>query len=280
MHILIASHSHAQSTAVLSYGLELVQRTGATCTLVYVIASLAERLQGQQALQTQLLQAQKLGLQPRRELRLGLPAEQIVHLAHEAECDLIVLGEGKTEAFFGQLITPPSERVLANAPCPVLLVRGRMAPARKFLILHSGPEGLRMLPVFLQNAGGLLGPDSEVVLLHVMSQISAAYQVSSWELQASADELIHKQAPEGEWLQHGLALFEPHKQVRVTPKVRHGLIIEEILAEVEAEKYDVIVLGNHGQSGWQTFLTDNIARQLIGRSPVPVLVVPRGDASE
>lgn len=275
MRVLIATYPHAHDPAVLSYGLELAKACRAECTLAYVITRPGERTAGQAALAAQVQQAQQLGLLPQAELCLGQADEQIVHLAAQDGSTLIILGESKPDRFFGQLLAPASERVLANAPCPVLLVRGP-APRqpRKILFLHGGQQALQTLPVFLSSAGSILQPDGQMTLLHVMSHMGAGHQVSGWELAADANELISRKTAEGEWLQQGMALLQPFG-VGVTPKVRHGLVVDEILAEIKQGDYDTIVLGSHGSGTWQDFLIDNVTKQVIDGTKLPVLVVPR-----
>lgn len=275
MRALIASYPHAHDPVVLSYGLQLAKACRAECTLAYVISRPGERAAGQAALAAQVQQAQQLGLQPQAELCLGHADAQIVHMAAQQGSALIILGEGKPDSFFGQLLAPASERVLANAPCPVLLVRGP-APRqpRKLLFLHGGQQALLTLRVFLNSVGGMLQPDGSMTLLHVMSHMGAGHQVSGWELAADANELINRKTAEGEWLEQGMALLQPFG-VGVTPKVRHGLVVDEILAEIEQGDYDMIVLGSHGSGAWQDFLIDNVTKQVIDGAQLPVLVVPR-----
>lgn len=272
MHVLIASYSSSHSAAALEYGLELVQRSGATGTLVYVVASPNERERGHKLLQTQAAMAAEKNIEVKTELRLGQPAEQIVHLAYEAACDLIILAAEKSESLFGPLLSPPSERVLANAPCPVLLVRAGARPPLRLLVLHGGSQAAQALPNFLNKAGGILTAGCEVTLLHVMSQMRADHQVSGWELSATAEELMNMKAVEGVWLDEAIALFQPYAGVQVKPKVRHGLVVEEILAEAEEGEYDVLVLGRHASSGWSAILADNITKEVLEKSKLSLLV--------
>jgi len=63
------------------------------------------------------------GLSPRFEIRVGHPAEQIIHFANQEQADLIVMGHrGKT---FVQrwLLGSVSKRVLSYASCAVAIVR-------------------------------------------------------------------------------------------------------------------------------------------------------------
>ena len=49
-----------------------------------------------------------------------------------------------------------------------------------------------------------------------------------------------------------------------------------LLKEIEKEKYDVVVMGTHGRTGFAHLLLGSVTEKLILHSPVPVLIVPRG----
>jgi nucleotide-binding universal stress UspA family protein len=55
-------------------------------------------------------------------------------------------------------------------------------------------------------------------------------------------------------------------------RVRHGLVVDEILAEIGAEPYDLVVIGAHGEQGWMRFLLEDIAHQIISHTQRPLLV--------
>ncbi|MEX2160620.1 MAG: universal stress protein [Anaerolineales bacterium] len=273
MRILIATNDTSHSKVATQYGLMLAKRTGAKLTLMHVIRNLDERSIGNARLKEQGKLARRLGLKADLILRTGLPAEQIIHYAHEGEEDLIVLGGGSRASLLRRTIAPTAERVVANAPCPVLIVRSSRRQALNFLILHSGQEGLATIERFLGHAGKLIRKKCNVTLLHVMSQMGASYKVEDWELRAEADELIRKGTLEGKWLKQGMAVLKRGRKVQIVPKVRHGLVIDEILKEVEQGDYDVVVLGSHRKGGWTDILMDDISKQVIARVKRPVLIV-------
>lgn len=57
--------------------------------------------------------------------------------------------------------------------------------------------------------------------------------------------------------------------------MRHGQVVEEIIAEAEEGGYDLIVIGAHQASGWQRLLLENLAILIIASSRKPVLILPR-----
>jgi nucleotide-binding universal stress UspA family protein len=57
------------------------------------------------------------------------------------------------------------------------------------------------------------------------------------------------------------------------PKVRHGLVVDEIQAEARSGDYDLVVIGAHRGEGWRRILLDDLAHQIIVEMDRPVLVV-------
>ena len=59
----------------------------------------------------------------RELLRHGDPAEEIVALASETACDLLVIGAPQRRFFEGKVLSRTALRVVRHAPCPVLSIR-------------------------------------------------------------------------------------------------------------------------------------------------------------
>ena len=276
MQILIASNNTPHSNKAFEFGLIVAKQAKADLTLVRVIARPGERKLARQQLQDQRRVAEAAGFETQCFLQIGKPAEQILHTAHEEEVDLIVLGEGSKETLRRRAVGPTNERVIANATRPILLVKENSHEAKRFLFLHSGQQGLATMRRFLRYAGELLRRKTEVTVLHVMSQIGASYRISDWQLLAEAEEMIKQKTLEGEWLAGTLAAVKKARKVKAVPKVRHGLVVDEILNEANNGDYDIIVLGNHRRGGWQEILVDDIAKHVISSVPQSVLVVHGG----
>ena len=67
--------------------------------------------------------AESLGIDSKFEVRVGHPAEQIVHMANEEKADAIVMGH-RGESFLQRwLLGSVAKRVLSYADCTVVVVR-------------------------------------------------------------------------------------------------------------------------------------------------------------
>ena len=273
MQILIVVGGVTKLEAVVRLGILIQQMTAGTLAFLVVI----KNKKGQSQAEAQLAQAGKFAeaadspIQTR--IRIGQISEEIEAEVIEGQFDLVIVGEPFQNRIFRRLTVSAAEELVAYVPCPVLIARGQPRPIRQVLLCEGGRVPL-LLNIVLDLLPSLLKQVDELTVLHVMSQIAAGPGVPGWELRAEAGELIQKHTPEGAWLQEGLARLE-QLNVRPEAKVRHGLIVREILAEARSGDYDLVVIGAHPAKGWQRYLLDDLAREIIAQVDRPVLVIKR-----
>jgi len=273
MHILIATGGSLHSELAVRLGGRLAETVGDEPLIVTVVASEGQRPAGEGILERALdilpvAQAKRARL----KIRVGHPAEEIVAEAKQGNFDLIVVGEREEHGLLTRLLSPTSERVIAQAPCPVLIAKGMSDAFRRILVCDSGAEDDALVERFTAQLTDLLTKETDVTVLHVMSQIGAGPGVRGWELRADAEALIEAQTPEGDMLEHDMDVLD-ESPADHHAKVRHGRVVAEILAESEQEAYDLVVIGAHRAEGWQRLLLDDLAHQIIAGIRRPLLVV-------
>jgi nucleotide-binding universal stress UspA family protein len=91
-------------------------------------------------------------------------------------------------------------------------------------------------------------------------------------LRANIEELIESHAPEGELLEQDTQVLN-RPGIHPHPEVRHGLVVDEILAEAHRGDYDLVVIGAYCSEGWQRILLDDQAHKIMVQLDRPVLVV-------
>jgi nucleotide-binding universal stress UspA family protein len=74
-------------------------------------------------LEEKLRQCQKPGCNAEFALKEGDPAQEIIKLAHDASCDLIVMGTHGRTGLGRLLMGSVAEQVLRGASCPLLTVK-------------------------------------------------------------------------------------------------------------------------------------------------------------
>jgi nucleotide-binding universal stress UspA family protein len=273
MHILIPISSTIKLEALVQLGTLVHQMVGGTITLLAVIKNENGRPQAEALLDQAKKLSETADSNLKTRLRTGQLLEEIVDEVTSGAYDLLIVRERPQRKFLRRFTTPVTDHLLAHTDCPVLLSRGEARPLDRVLVCESGREPT-LLDWLTSHMLSLLNQIDELTILHVMSQIAAGPGVAGWELRADAKELIQKHTPEGSLLEEDLAQLEP-LNVRPKAKVRHGLVVQEILAEAQNGDYDLVVIGAHSGEGWERFLLDDLAHEIIAQVARPLLVMKR-----
>lgn len=207
------------------------------------------------------------------KVRVGQPGEEIALEGEEGPYDLIVMGQRPSHSLLVRVLGPVTQQVLQRTSRPVLIAKAEARKLDHILLCDSGVQSPPLLQLVRTRLPGLLAEATEVTVLHVMSQISARPGVRGKDLRASAEELIAEQTPEGELLERDVEILQ-QMALAPKPKVRHGLVVDEILAEAKSGNYDLVVIGGHRPSeGVPRFLLDDLARPIAEHVRRAILVV-------
>lgn len=272
MRILIATGGAGHSELAVRMGALLADPAGTTLTVLTVIATPDKKKQAENVIHKAQALLTANASQVQGKIREGNPAGQILAEIEEGHYDLVIVGEKRQHALMTRLLGSTAKKVVENAPCPVLIVKGHIAPIHRILVCDSGASNRPLLQRFTTGLRQLAKEPVEVVVLHVMSQIPADSTVADQQLGADAQQLIRQHAPEGVLLEEDARILD-ELNVLVELKVRYGPVIEEIQDETQQGNYDLLVIGAHQSVGWQRFLLEDIAYQIIEQSDRPVLIV-------
>jgi len=136
--IVLATNFRPSSVAATQLATQIANRTGAKLHAVYVIGDYFDQIssmfpEGGLAALTRLRSyvgermshlANGEGRRVRTHIAEGRPYEEVVRLAARQDADLIVIGTAVHNSLFGgsSVLGSEVERVIRNAPCPVLCV--------------------------------------------------------------------------------------------------------------------------------------------------------------
>ncbi len=205
----------------------------------------------------------------------GDPVEQILAEAARGGFDLIVIGSRSGRGLAKLFLGSTSSQLAKRSPLPLLIVKGQRESVRRILVCTGGERPGESCAAWGGRAAAWTG--ASVTVLHVMSQLPLAENAKLEDLQDTAEEAIAQGTREGRHLQRLMALArEGGVAAEVKPSIRHGLVLDEIMAEVEEGDYDLVVVGaHHSPTGdlWRKLLLDDVADQIIRECPRPVLVV-------
>jgi nucleotide-binding universal stress UspA family protein len=294
MSVLVAVDGSLHTKLTLRLGAQIAQQGREPLTILTVIRPGADR---PPAAINEILARACEAVQPlvpdvRTRARVGHPATEIVREAEEGGYALVIVGQRPNRNLVKRFLQGSTAvRVVEHAPCPVIVAKGKIGSIQRILLCDSGSRdpsvGLpstthgtgrtgeappSVLSRFIMLPVDLLDGYGEIVVLHVMSQMSAGPGVKGKQLRSEMEELINERAPEGELLQRDIDALD-RLGLRAHAKVRHGLVVEEILSEVQNEDYDLVVIGAYRGEGWQRILLDDLAHRLVVELDRPVLVV-------
>jgi len=196
-------------------------------------------------------------------LEQGEPYEQIVHVAEEEGCDLIVMGrrgKGKVER---ALIGSVAARVIGHTGKDVLVIpeNGKLSWENILLATDGSACCDNALARALEIAQERKAKLSAVSVAYTNDEFYAVGQEVMKELYQEADKALGKV---GKWagdLGVQTELFvrdgEPHEAITA------------LAAEISAS---LIVMGSHGRKGLTRLLMGSVTERVIGYADCPVLV--------
>lgn len=107
---------------------ELGQRLSAQLHLVHVVRgdwNEEQRTQALEQLASAVMPTQELQMEVIRHVCYGKPEEELIHYASKEMADLIIMGTRGRSAIMQLAIGSVAQRLLKQAPCPVVLVNGQ-----------------------------------------------------------------------------------------------------------------------------------------------------------
>jgi nucleotide-binding universal stress UspA family protein len=155
--IMLATNFRSSANEAAQVAAEFAGRTNAELHVVYVIADYMEQMAAmfpdsagtsisrlrEYVEERMSVFAREAGSRAITHIAEGRPYEQIVRLASERDVDLIVIGTSVHASLFGgaPALGPDIERVVRNAPCPVLCVpSGRVVTPSPVLVAEPLPQ--------------------------------------------------------------------------------------------------------------------------------------------
>ena len=181
------------------------------------------------------------------------PYQEIVEEAQAQGCDLIIIRRRGKRSFLANLLVGEMvSKVVAHAPCHVLIVPRGARLWSKHVLAAAAPtaQGRQVVATAVALAAQCGLP------LHLVSVIP----VEGLRSQADAfvTEMVN-QAQQSGLVAHG--------------EVRSGKPSTEILASVAGTRADLIVIGSRGDSRIGRALVGGVAQKVMGLSEHPVLVL-------
>jgi nucleotide-binding universal stress UspA family protein len=241
------------------------------------LLGIAERPQDEQPLRTALeSEAQVLkgyGVAAEILVRQGEPIEQILNETSVHSYDLVVIGARIKRASGEYWRSLRTYEVIKAIPPPVLVAGGDCQRLSKFLVCTGGK---RYIEAAVQLTGQIAAAaGGSVTLLHVMAEPPAIF-ADMVRLEEDVEALLAAGSELGQNLRAQKESLE-RMGVRAEVRVRHGIVLDEVFAELHDGGHDMIVTGSsHARGALRHYIMGDLTRSIVNRAHCPVLVARPG----
>jgi universal stress protein E len=270
MKILVCSDGSERSRRALAFAAIIAKAREAEITIL----GISETRQQQGKLLEALAREREVLLRPDLDLQIatkfGDPVEEIIRRTHETAYDLVVIGAERkgAEGFF--LPSAKAYSITESIAPPVLVVPVARAALRRVLICTGGGTYISNAVNFTSKLAKDLA--ANVTLLTVTTQ-PAAMHATIFRRQENVDALLNSNSALARNLRSQKQIIE-RSGIPVTVRIRRGIVIDQILAEIEERDYDLVVAGSWpARDTWRSYVIGNITRQIVNLTDRPVLVV-------
>ena len=206
----------------------------------------------------------------------GDASTTIVNHALTTGVDLIVMGTHGRRGFRRLLLGSVTERVLHEAPCPVLTVSPQTEGGSSDVVTFKrilcpvdfSPSALQALGFAVdlaRQAGGL------VTLLHVVEWLPEEEPLASAHF--NVPEYRRHMRDDAEQRLRALVAEESRVWYDIDQVIVFGRAHREILRSAHAKPVDLIVMGAQGRGGLDLALFGSTTQQVVRSATCPVLTV-------
>jgi nucleotide-binding universal stress UspA family protein len=215
----------------------------------------------------------------RSEVVDGDPAQAILTTAEARHADLIVMSTHGYSGVTRWIMGSVTERVLAHARCPVLVIRSE-APLNKMLIpLDGSALSETALGPGLEVASAL---DAGVTLFRAVRNVPGYYIEELEQVERGLGLRLQSElSGEAEAYLRGLTETQAGRRTSVDIAVRSGAAADAILNYAEAAGVDVVAMATHGRTGAQRWVYGSVTEKILRNSQGFAMLVirPRRPAS-
>jgi nucleotide-binding universal stress UspA family protein len=268
---IVLVHAQASEAPVVEVDSALLAQLGAVAAAIR--AEEAVRLAGKVA------EVQGLGLRAAVISRIGPPDEVLAAAAHDEQADLIVVGTHGHSGVARFLLGSVASTTIRRAPCDVLVVRGPAVRApydRPLVATDFSPAAAKAI----DHAVHVVAPGTRLTAAH------------AWQLPAGswgATLLGQARFPWSTVRDAVLASARTQADKLVVERggkldieLAQGPPASVITEAAELGRFDLIVVGAHGNRGFRRLLLGSVAESTVRHAHCSVLVVhgPRRAGSQ
>jgi len=209
---------------------------------------------------------------------VGVPSEQIEHVANALSADLIVLGTHGRTGLQHILLGSTAERIVRIAPCPVLAVRTQPRETGAVAAAGSG-SAVTIRRVLVPIDFSICSLDALEYAAHFAKQIGASVTLLhtlepvAYNLDFTLDYASGRERAYWQGRLDVLQAILASNRIKVDCVLRAGRPAEAVASFLKEQPHDLVIMGTHGRRGISHLLMGSVAEATLRLAPCPVLTV-------
>ena len=273
MKILICSDGKPAADNATRVGGLLAGPSHAETTLLGIAEKPSDERPLRDTLEAQAQSLRADGVALEIVVRAGEPVRQILNQTSATNYDLVVIGARRTGRTGLYWRSKKTYEVIKAIPPPVLVAIGECNRLKRFLVCTGGKEFIEEAVQLTGKVAAAVG--ASVTLLHVMAEPPAIY-ADLVRLEEDVSRLLESGSELGLNLRRQKEELE-HLGVPAEVRVRHGIVIDQVFAEVRQGDHDLIVTGSSQARGMlRHYIMGDLTRSILNRANCAVLVARSG----
>ena len=277
MKILFCSDGSPQAENAVRFGALIA----AACQAETSILGIVEKVGKEDTVLRALRRAQEIlkeyHLNAELITKAGRPVREIVKRTQETKYDLVAIGAARKGVRSPLCMSARAYKIIESVEPPVLVVIGERTALRRILLCTGGTKQADATVNFAGEIARRV--NASVNLLHVLAEPPAVY-VNLIKTEEDAAQILESNSKLGRNLRRQKESLEK-LGVPCEVRLRHGLVLDELLRELQHTEYDLIVSGSSpAHDRLRVYIMGNLTREIVNRADLPVLVVRGGTTSD
>jgi nucleotide-binding universal stress UspA family protein len=270
MKIMVCSDGSERAREALLSAAIIAAATKAEITILGITGIEQDQRRLLEVLYEDIQVFQEKGLKVDVVTKSGDPVRKIIQRTRETTYDLVVIGSERQQTQESFLPSAKAYSIIEKIAPPVLLVPKSRFHLKRILICSGGASYIDNAVRFASEIAKDLS--ATITLLTVVPEPPAMH-ATLLRRQDDLHALLNSDSELARNLRSEKALIE-RAGVPVSVKIRHGIVIDQILGEAEHADCDLIVVGSWPvRDLWRNYVIGNVTREIVNRTDRPILVV-------
>jgi len=270
MKILICSDGSERSKRAISFAAIIAAAAKTEATTLGITQNQQEAAGLKEILVEESRELEARGVRVETAMKSGDPVTEIVQWTRDRAYDLVAIG---AERRGGQEFFLPSAKAHSIAEAisaPVLIVPCERRKLKRILICSGGGAYIENAVRFAARIAKDL--PAEITLLNIVPEPPAMHG-TLYRRQEDVEALLKSGSALACNLLNEKKIIED-AGVQATIRIGHGIVIDQIQAEVTRGDHDLVVAGSWAiRNRWRSYAIGNITREIVNRADRPVLVI-------